>query len=779
MLPQNTEYTFQNDEITVTAVLSGTEEIPDHVKLCVISVTKEKNSEKFNRIRTLICGNAEQKHQTVTGFLAYDIYLAWNGIRFEPKMGTVSVSIRYKNKLFDSQTKQATDSVKVLLLPETGTAVEDVTDAVHVADIGSGTKQKLKTQSLSGSSAGDAVEFSADRFATFAVTGTAAAGSGISATLNFVGTDGNVDPSVNGTYYLYLKCSGYNSNEYRNTVALQVSSGSASVLIPGLYDQNGKTNQGSLYPLIDSSGQTVYTAVLFQYTGTGSNPVSIGGDFRWDENNYKAKGFVKYQLNSQIEELFTITEFPNTITVKNGSGKLPITATAKTGTKFSCDDLWSRLSPVLPYAVFADYFNLETHMEGCIAVNRARIAADFGNSNDNYRYYCSNKNVILVEKTYQGSEIKTFRFGLYDRSGSLVTVKTLTLPVNGKNNGTVSFDVGAENVNDYAVYELDGSNNVIRSGEEHDGFKLTKWEKGASQTNVLTMNSTSYIKDFEAIVGSHQLNTNSYAPNKLVIGSKYKIVNENQGKCVNYNGGKLSCSSAQTIVNAPPDFPIDIDAGLNQMAELSAALAQAVSSDTVKVRNFTVSQLDGAVFDVPANDGKMLLINIDATDAPVDASDHTPVFAFPSNLVWNTGGANVNWVPTAGNIIINVYQKQGDSYQAYSGKIKSAGRMIGTLLAPRADVLETQAVYNGRIIAKNATNDGGEIHSTAGGFIGESVVWTLENTESASVVVLPNTGGIGINIFYRVGGGMILLAAVWMAVALACEKQRKKRKRGV
>jgi choice-of-anchor A domain-containing protein len=190
------DFIYKNDDITVKAVFSDLSEVPDYTELQVTPITEGKDSGKYSEVKAQINENVQADNQTVTGFLAYDIYFMVNGTKYEPENGTVTVTIQYNHPLFNENIKKATDEIKVLHLKETGTEtkVEDVTKTVDVADVGkdAATETKAEESSQAGSAinsevssatssdAGsktadaDTVEFVTKSFSTFVITALAA-----------------------------------------------------------------------------------------------------------------------------------------------------------------------------------------------------------------------------------------------------------------------------------------------------------------------------------------------------------------------------------------------------------------------------------------------------------------------------------------------------------------------------------------------------------------------------------------------------------------------------
>ena len=429
-------------------------------------------------------------------------------------------------------------------------------------------------------------------------------------------------------------------------------------------------------------------------------------------------------------------------------------AVVETGTQFSADQIRSGLSPVLPYAVFANYFRLTADFEGCIAASSADIGANFGNSDHNIKY-CRNSNTVTVKKIYTGSTEKTFRFGLYGENDSQIGgIQSITLP-KGQNSGSTVFQADGGNVENMTVKELDSDGKPVTGDDPPDGFTLISSTHGKKQTGIRSMDCTSYIDSMKLVDRegkrdvSYQMNSTTLpdSPNRLVVGSGCQI--DDSGKVI---CGKAfyNCYGSANLdqVASGREFPIDFQKTLDSLADFSAELAQASSSDTVMVQNVKAARLTGTDMNI-TNDKKMLLLNIDATDC--DSVD------FTAKLNVNNQSCS-SWVASAANVVVNVYTKKDGDYKAYRGKIKGIGYAMGIFLAPWATITDTVTSYNGNIVADRIEYVPGEIHGVWGGFRGDNITWSFENKEYTPIV-LPQTGGPGTSGFFAAGVCLLLLAA--------------------
>ena len=161
-------FPYENKDILVRATPENSSSIPSGSILCVEQITKENNKKTYLEIENQISENMKKKSRKVTGFLAYNIYFLNNGHSVEPENGSVTVTIKYKNGLFDSKIKKNSDEIRTLHFTEINGKIEDITKSVSVKDIG---KSKIKSDSKSNTDIRqDEVTFTTRSFSVFVVT---------------------------------------------------------------------------------------------------------------------------------------------------------------------------------------------------------------------------------------------------------------------------------------------------------------------------------------------------------------------------------------------------------------------------------------------------------------------------------------------------------------------------------------------------------------------------------------------------------------------------------
>lgn len=590
------------------------------------------------------------------------------------------------------------------------------------------------------------IKFTTNSFSTFVVTGISAKPV-LNVTMRFINTDNSIDTSISGTYYLNITGPG----NMRYNLPLKVVNGSVTAQIPGLYDQNGNkqdNGNGALYPLAFGS----YTTVLFKDT----DPYDTNS--KWDSNKpQNSSNCEKFELGGEIYENYFLTEYTNILNINSSVSAITITAKAKSGLKLSNSYVLAALTPVIPYSIFASQFDLFGDMEGCIAVQRANLSSNFGNTSNNRNSYgYSTVRKITVSKTYRGTVQKSFKFGLF-KDNILKETLSITLPaINGSNTATASFSA-IDPIGNYDVYELDSNNIKLEPGDKYDGYTLISRDIERNEV-VSTINTTSYIETIlSALVVTSLKDGTVQDKNRAVLGSDYTIIQEGNNICAYKNGIKyMSAPKDLCNISAAPagSFPIKFDEILSDMSDLSVELASAISTDTIMVKSMTIAELNNKKnqeFHINTG-GRLLILNIDATDKDVIS------LSANAKLVVN-GESCGGWSQAANNIVVNIFTKRGGKYYPYAGSIRDAGYVMGILLVPRASVNSLGQDFNGNIIAKYVTNEGKEVHGNTLGFKAQETIYRFVNVAETGLV-LPMTGGFGTRLFYYLGAGIILLGMV-------------------
>ena len=100
-----TEYTYDDDQVTVKAVLSEAGILPRGAELKVVPVVEK---EELDRVESLLKANVKSEVDTITGFLAYDISFVKDGVEVEPS-GDVAVTMDFKEGVKPENAANTTD----------------------------------------------------------------------------------------------------------------------------------------------------------------------------------------------------------------------------------------------------------------------------------------------------------------------------------------------------------------------------------------------------------------------------------------------------------------------------------------------------------------------------------------------------------------------------------------------------------------------------------------------------------------------------------------------
>ena len=150
--PKETEYSYEDDDVIVTAALEKAEAVPDEAKLFVVRVTSSSDDYDYDGYMNALNANSDQEYSSENTLL-YDISFRLDDEEYEPEDGSFSIKIDFKDNTLKETFGEANESeVEIKHLPENDgdITVEDVTDpSVSMND--------------------EAVEFTTDSLSVFAL----------------------------------------------------------------------------------------------------------------------------------------------------------------------------------------------------------------------------------------------------------------------------------------------------------------------------------------------------------------------------------------------------------------------------------------------------------------------------------------------------------------------------------------------------------------------------------------------------------------------------------
>jgi len=178
------EYRFENDAISVKAVLSENAVIPADAQLQVMDITQESDSERYSAFQKLLLpliDNTAADTSSDPGMLAYDIGFFVDGVEVEPTGGSVQVTIDYKAPLMNAVTNEGINLYHVV---ETAAAVElEVVQGIEPVVSAEGSVQSIT--------------FDTNSFSAFLVTN----GYTMSHSLDYLLVDQLSETFINTSYY--------------------------------------------------------------------------------------------------------------------------------------------------------------------------------------------------------------------------------------------------------------------------------------------------------------------------------------------------------------------------------------------------------------------------------------------------------------------------------------------------------------------------------------------------------------------------------------------------
>lgn len=396
--------------------------------------------------------------------------------------------------------------------------------------------------------------------------------------------------------------------------------------------------------------------------------------------------------------------------------------------KITVNSIADQLGIVDDFAVFARNFTMACHMEGNIAVNNfTAISGNIGNTSTVFKNLGKfNLNIAIDAGSLNVG--RTYTVYIYDnpnRSGTPVFKRELAIKdANGNEHISVT-DLDASKI--YYVFLLDSHNNVISGPYQGD----------ASEGQAVSSSNDSYLKNvivfkddvFQAaenfqqrtVFGSDYRLNSTTDPSKtyqITGDGTYMLIRKNDGKAL----GKVGGGKNNKVSIATGNFPIDFDGTFTKLNGLSAGLESGDFDSNIKVINAELKNTDSdalctAILDalhqtdrnfltktgIPLEENQYLVVNVDCKGSPT--------VAIPACKIGGVDyGAWDEKSVIAGRVIWNFFNKDSTgNYTPYKGKVDVASGMLGTILAPEAEVIINSSM-SGAVYSHTVTNPGGEIH---------------------------------------------------------------------
>ena len=178
------EYRFENDAISVKAVLSENAVIPADAQLQVMDITQESDSERYSAFQKLLLPVTDDTATDTSnepGLLAYDIGFFVDGVEIEPTGGSVQVTIDYKSPLIDTGLSKDV-TIYHVVETESAVALEAVQDVQSV---------------ISDEGTVESITFATDSFSPFIIP----VGVTMSSSLHYLLIDQEAETFLNSSYY--------------------------------------------------------------------------------------------------------------------------------------------------------------------------------------------------------------------------------------------------------------------------------------------------------------------------------------------------------------------------------------------------------------------------------------------------------------------------------------------------------------------------------------------------------------------------------------------------
>ncbi len=728
-------YTYEDDTMIVTATVSDPTAIPADAKFVVEKV--EISADELAQAEEAIGEDKE-----IANYVAYDMHFELeDGTEIEPQC-EVAVKVDYKkdnDEDFGSETMNNDAAELQVIHLDEQLGAEDVTTDATVTEEGAVSSAAFATDSFSIIILSQVVE--KDRTFVYEdknVKITAEVGEEEDLNSNLVELKMDIVEDASSEEYKELVEAVNKAEKGENTSLLGLRAYKFSFVKDGEEIQpTGEievTIEHKNNPIPEDIPENWVDSTSFYQTTKNGSVRAINADVPLGDNNVADDA---------------------TMTIDNYG---IIEAFQRKGNQISRQDILEALGIAPSFAVFAEYFTNNNHMEGAIAVQHLQgSSSQIGNTDNVTNFNPATVNLNIKKKaTGPNSAYQTYHFGIYKKNetGDLEQIKIEDVYTDEKGEGSVEVKNLGEGT--YYVYELDDNSTPIKdSGAKAtvNGQEVTVEYSSTEAENTVVLGGVgnkSYVEFFEKpdadqkfYVGDKEVkpfpgcdvelfNTNNHGKSTVVIGSTNSQVAHESNQAYTWVVGKdgskylINTQDHTIIEQAGEPFPISFSTEMSRLEELSKALADAKTSDTVKVISIpTRSDLDGDFgnidvlgvvadgihpytehnqwdHDILKSDGKFVVLNVDCTNAGNSVE---------LKGVRIDGTDPQNWNKLANSIIWNFYTKKDGKVEAYRGTIKYKGG-IGTILAPRATVTCTSST-NGSVIGHKVDHPTCEIHHIA------------------------------------------------------------------
>ncbi len=422
-------------------------------------------------------------------------------------------------------------------------------------------------------------------------------------------------------------------------------------------------------------------------------------------------------------------------------------------------DIMEKLKMALPFSVYANVMTCKTHMEGTLNVDTLNMESGQVGNTEKVSLYTPNYTLQVRKKMNAGGLMSgSFRFGLFQKKGEEYQlcedlnrghIKNGLFTVQTDQTGVGQTTLSQEDLvygSQYYIYEVkeikDEQGHIIYQPcletNEYDGatYTLTYSSDSLVETpNTISIgNSTTYINHLN-ITDNYdnwfQNGSNGEVPT-LVLGNGNRYTKNSDGNKIVITTDKNQKCSVSSVVNVKQTengYWEEFSSSFKTLEDVSTGLANLQHSDEIKViciepnangmigtlyledgNLITLSDMNEYInkglYSGKTSEGnkKLLVINVDCTNYSMTN---------PLNLYGTMiNGKKDAWTEEAADVIWNFvkYDSTGKRFVPYDGQLNTNNDIIGTVVAPKATVIEVAGNIIGAVIANTFSHDSGEVH---------------------------------------------------------------------
>ncbi len=589
-----TEYTYEDDNIKVTAKLQQADAIPDDAELVVTQVTADSSAYNYDAYMDALNDNSEviaeangieeTVEYTEENTLLYDIAFMLDGVEVEPAEGSVSIKAELKNKQVQETIGVVeSDELSVIHLPLSDEALENVSSTAEATDI---TAADVSVEVLTdatvelGESDSDVVDYTLSSLSLVAFTNSYEK---IDYTRDFI-------KFTDGTYYYFDNTFTVNDSDWPSGKTLSDISLEYHVI-----DSADEQYSSSFAPCKNPTGTYVNDAntlgvagnfhiVAFETATTGSH---VNGNILAN----KILAYNNFGTNGSIDEITYVSGYYSKVNsnTENDSNDVLVLGSQNTVTLTDNGNAFSVNGTKMDHIKV-----IYVESDGYVFYDESQLQTDVQTISDSLAAKSSTVGSTITQNGSSYTLSSDSDFGVINLTASELT-SAISFYFNGSSSDTIIVNVDCEG---RSSYSLPGYNPIYINGIEQSTSETTTFTEGKVLWNFYNCSGTQLTisKGVGAVIAvgaditaNSNWNGTIIADNVYCSGETHRsdFVGKTSGDSSGYSVSKSFADDATWPSGSTYDFVIEGISDNDSSYSDTVTLSESVTSDSFDAITYT------------------------------------------------------------------------------------------------------------------------------------------------------------------------------------------------